>query len=86
MFFRFSGSFSKQMKRVSEKNCSLAFIFGEKELKDQTITVKNLKTKTQSSVKQEALETHPELIKELASPPPPSPKKTDIREPYTDCI
>ena len=56
VYFRFSGNFSKQMKRVSEKNCSLALIFGEQEIKNHTITIKNLKTKEQESIQETNLD------------------------------
>ena len=56
VYFWFSGNFSKQMKRVSEKECPVTLIFGEKEIKDQTVTVKNMKTKKQEIIKIEDLE------------------------------
>lgn len=56
VYFRFSGNFSKQMRRVSEKNCSIALIFGEQEIKNHTITMKNLKTKEQEQIKEAQLE------------------------------
>ena len=56
VYFRFSGNFSKQMKRVSEKNCAIALIFGEKEMKDHSITIKNMKTKEQVLIKETDLE------------------------------
>ena len=63
VYFRFSGNFSKQMRRVSEKNCSIALIFGEKEIKDQMVTLKNLKTEKQELIKETDLEKklHPVL-------------------------
>ena len=52
VYFRFSGNFSKQMKRVSEKNCSVTLIFGEKEINNHTVTMKNMKTKEQELIKE----------------------------------
>ena len=52
VYFHFSGNFSKQMKRVSEKKCSTALIFGEREIENHSITIKNLKTKKQEMIKE----------------------------------
>ena len=46
VFYRFSGNFSKQIKRVSEK-CQFALIYGQKEQAQQEIILKNLKTTQQ---------------------------------------
>lgn len=67
VYFRFSGNFSKQMKRVSEKNCSIALIFGEREIKDQMITLKNLKTEKQELIKDTDLEKNLRQIPSLKS-------------------
>ena len=41
VFYRFSGNFSKQMKRIGQK-CLFALIYGEKELANGEITLKDL--------------------------------------------
>ena len=41
VYYRFSGNFSKQMKRVGEK-CLFALIYGEKEITRGEIILKNL--------------------------------------------
>ena len=46
LFFRFSGNFSKQMKRIGQK-CRFALILGEKELQREEIILKNLEDGTQ---------------------------------------
>ena len=55
--YRFSGNFSKQMKRISE-SCQFALIYGQKEQEKKEIVLKDLKTSRQSvfpvlSLKQE---------------------------------
>ncbi len=52
VYYHFSGNVSKQMKRISQKNCSIALFYGEKELSNQenTIGLKNLKTQEQSNI------------------------------------
>ena len=67
VYFRFSGNFSKQMRRVSEKKCSIALIFGEKEITNHTITLKNLKTKKQELIKDTDLEKKLSQISSLKS-------------------
>lgn len=56
VYFKFTGNFSKQMKRVSGKGCSIALIFGEKEVKSGTVTLKDLNTEKQHTFKEENLE------------------------------
>ena len=68
VFFRGTGGFSKQMKKISKNNCSVALIFGEKEIKNQSITIKNLKTGEQYTSKETELER--ELVKLCPSPVP----------------
>ena len=46
VYYYFSGNFSKQMKRISEK-CHFALIYGQKEQAKQEIILKNLKTAKQ---------------------------------------
>ena len=50
VYFRFSGNFSKQMSRAAQKKCRLALFFGEKELKQGDISLKDLQTEQQFSV------------------------------------
>ncbi|MBC6415939.1 MAG: histidine--tRNA ligase [Bdellovibrionales bacterium] len=49
VYYRFSGNFSKQMKRASSK-CLWFLIYGQKEQKQESIILKNLKTKKQVSL------------------------------------
>ena len=48
VYYRFSGNFSKQMKRVGEK-CLFALIYGERELAKGEIILKNLQNGEQST-------------------------------------
>ncbi len=52
VYYRFSGNISKQMKRISQKNCSIALFYGEEEFlnKQQTIGLKDLKTQKQIKI------------------------------------
>ena len=63
VYFKLTGSFSKQMGRASKKGCSIALIFGAQEVQNKTITIKNLKTEKQYTLKEEQLEK--ELIQVL---------------------
>lgn len=56
VYFRFTGNFSKQMKRASAKGCLIALIFGEKEVQGGTVTLKDLNTEKQHTFKEENLE------------------------------
>lgn len=49
VYYRFSGNFSKQMKRIGQK-CLWALIYGEKELAKGEITLKNLNAGEQYSL------------------------------------
>lgn len=55
VYFKFTGNFSKQMKRVSGKGCLIALIFGEKEVQTGTVTLKDLNTGKQHTFKEENL-------------------------------
>lgn len=56
VYFKFTGNFSKQMRRASKKGCFVALIFGKKEVENHTVTLKNLKTEEQHTLKEEHLE------------------------------
>lgn len=49
VFYRFSGNFSKQMKRISQ-NCLFALIYGEKEHSQGEIVLKNLQKEKQKKI------------------------------------
>lgn len=49
VYFRFSGNFSKQMKRVGQK-CQWALICGEQEINQGQLILKNLSTKNQKTL------------------------------------
>ena len=56
VYFKFTGNFSKQMRRANRKGSLIALILGEEEINNQTITLKNLKTEKQHSFQEENLE------------------------------
>ena len=60
VYYKFSGNFSKQMKRLDQKNCSIALFYGEKEMEEQelTLSLKDLKTGEQLKFKFEDLIKH----------------------------
>lgn len=62
VYCRFTGNFSKQMRRASTKGCLAALIFGEKEARSGTVTLKNLSTEKQHTVKEENLEQELKIV------------------------
>ncbi|MGI9549369.1 MAG: histidine--tRNA ligase [Bdellovibrionales bacterium] len=50
VYYNFSGNISKQMKRIQQKNCSMALFYGEKEIKADKVGLKNLETQKQIEV------------------------------------
>ena len=50
VYFRFSGNFSKQLRRAVQKKCQLALFYGEEERQKNLATVKNLESEKQFSV------------------------------------
>ena len=52
VYYRFSGNVSKQMKRISQKDCSIALFYGEEEFSSakKIIGLKNLTTQKQINV------------------------------------
>ena len=50
LYYRLSGNFSKQMKRISQKNCRWALIFGKKEIRCKEVILKNLSSGEQKSL------------------------------------
>ena len=50
VYYQLSGNFSKQMKRISQKNCQQALILGEKEIQTGEIVLKNLNTGDQKAI------------------------------------